>query len=223
MKSNSFACLHQQSAYEELCDAYQPIYNNVPYEENDEYDGGASGDAGDDEIHGGYEPFAANNGYGYGPPLKTAVLNAKRHSAPNGGCGDSSSSTGSLHKSAALNGGYSLSSRSNSDSSESGGGSRTEVMYVSANAVKYSASKYGALMKREKILFVDHTRKYWAAILSSTLYVYGGDKEPKPCLVVHLDGYTARDANGGGGNRNKDWTFEVVCPGKKSYQVMYYT
>lgn len=153
-----------------------------------------------------YEPFATGGGFG---PSK--LLNAKRHSAPNGA--DSNLSMGSLNKSA-LNG-SSLSSRSNSDSSES---SRSDVIYVSANAVKYSASKYGVLMKREKILFVDHTRKYWAAVLSSTMYVYNGEKELKPCLVVHLEGYTARDT---GGNRNKDCVFEVVCPGKKTYQVIY--
>jgi hypothetical protein len=72
-------------------------------------------------------------------------------------------------------------------------------------------------MKREKILFVDHTKKYWAAVLSCTMYVYNGEKELKPCLVVNLEGYTARDA--GANNRTKDWTFEVVCPGKKTYQV----
>lgn len=188
MKSNSFACLHQQAAYEELC-SNQPIYNN----EDDILD---------------YEPFTTYNGYS---PAKQH-LNGKRHSAPNGG--DSTSSIGSLHKSAMNS--SSLSSRSNSDSSEC---SKSEVIYVSANAVKYSASKYGALMKREKILFVDHTRKYWAAVLSSTMYVYNGEKELKPCLVIHLEGYTARDANGSSGNRNKDWIFEVVCPGKKTYQV----
>lgn len=205
MKSNSFACLHQQAAYEELC-SNQPIYNNVPYE---------------DDIMLNYEPFVT--GYnGYGPPCKHH-LNAKRHSTPNssGGGGGiipdgSNLSTGSLSKSA-LNGSSSLSSRSNSDSSES---YKSEVIYVSANAVKYSASKYGPLTKREKILFVDHTKKYWAAVLSSTMYVYNGEKELKPCLVVHLEGYAARDTAGGGGNRNKDWMFEVVCPGKKTYQFI---
>ncbi|KAL5232726.1 hypothetical protein ACI65C_000136 [Semiaphis heraclei] len=203
MKSNSFACLHQQAAYEELC-SNQPIYNNVPYE--------------DDILN--YETFVTGCN-GYGPPSKYH-LNAKRHSAPNGagaggGIADNvgNLSTGSLNKSA-LNGSSSLSSRSNSDSSES---SKSEVIYVSANAVKYSASKYGPLTKREKILFVDHTKKYWAAVLSSTMYVYNGEKELKPCLVVHLEGYTARDA-AGGGNRNKDWVFEVVCPGKKTYQFI---
>jgi len=204
MKSNSFACLHQQAAYEELC-SNQPIYNNVPYE--------------DDILN--YETFVTGCN-GYGPPSKHH-LTAKRHSAPNSGGGgggggitdNSNLSTGSLSKSA-LNGSSSLSSRSNSDSSES---SKSEGRYVSANAVKYSASKYGPLTKREKILFVDHTKKYWAAVLSSTMYVYNGEKELKPCLVVHLEGYTARDA-AGGGNRNKDWVFEVVCPGKKTYQVL---
>ncbi|VVC44908.1 Hypothetical protein CINCED_3A022943 [Cinara cedri] len=189
MKSNSFACLHQQAAYEELC-TNQPIYNN----EVDILD---------------YEPFTTCNSYS-----PTKPLNGKRHSAPNGR-GDSALSMGSLNKST-MNG-SSMSSRSNSDSSEC---SKSEVIYVSANAVKYSASKYGALMKREKILFVDHTRKYWAAVLSSTMYVYNGEKELKPCQVVHLEGYTARDANGSSGNRNKDWTFEVVCPGKKTYQFI---
>ncbi|CAH1713884.1 uncharacterized protein LOC114127074 [Aphis gossypii] len=200
MKSNSFACLHQQAAYEELC-SNQPIYNNVPYE--------------DDILN--YEPYVIGCN-GYGPPSKHH-LNAKRHSAPNSGGGgiadNGNLSTGSLCKTA-LNGSSSLSSRSNSDSSES---SKSEVIYVSANAVKYSASKYGPLTKREKILFVDHTKKYWAAVLSSTMYVYNGEKELKPCLVVNLEGYTARDA-AGGGNRNKDWVFEVVCPGKKTYQFI---
>lgn len=194
MKSNSFACLHQQAAYEELC-MDQPIYNNVPYEDDDALDN--------------YEPFA-------GPPRHLTA--AKRHSAPDGGGGGGVDHCGggSPLTKCALNG-SSMSSRSNSDSSES---SRSDVIYVSANAVKYSASKYGALMKREKILFVDHTKKYWAAVLSCTMYVYNGEKELKPCLVVHLEGYTARDANGAGANnRAKDWTFEVVCPGKKTYQV----
>lgn len=190
MKSNSFACLHQQVAYEELF-TNQPIYNNVPYE--------------DDILN--YEPFVTN---GYSPAKH---LNVKRHSAPNGS--DHNSSIGSLNKSN-FNG-SSLSSRSNSDTSEC---SKNDVIYVSANAVKYSASKYGILMKREKILFVDHTKKYWSAVLSSTMYVYNGEKDLKPCSVIHLEGYTARDANGTSGNRNKDWIFEIVCPGKKSYQVM---
>lgn len=191
MKSNSFACLYQQAAYEELF-TNQPIYNNVPYE--------------DDFLN--YEPFVTN---GYSP---SKHLNVKRHSAPNGG--DNNSSIGSLNKSI-LNG-SSLSSRSNSDTSES---SKTDVVHVSANAVKYSASKYGILMKREKILFVDHTKKYWSAILSSTMYVYNGEKDLKPCSVIPLEGYTARDVNSNNGNRNKDWIFEIVCPGIKSYQVMH--
>uniref|UniRef100_A0A2S2QPA5 Src kinase-associated phosphoprotein 2-B n=2 Tax=Sipha flava TaxID=143950 RepID=A0A2S2QPA5_9HEMI len=197
MKSNSFACLHQQAAYEELC-AGQPIYNNMPYE--------------DDPLDN-YEPFGVGNGY-TGPPRHLNA--AKRHSAPDGGGGGgASTAVGSPLTKCALNG-SSLSSRSTSDSSES---SRSgDVIYVSANAVKYSASKYGALMKREKILFVDHTKKYWAAVLSCTMYVYNGEKELKPCLVVNLEGYTARDA--GANNRTKDWTFEVVCPGKKTYQFI---
>lgn len=190
MKSNSFACLHQQVAYEELF-TNQPIYNNVSYE--------------DDFLN--YEPFVTN---GYGSSKHS---NVKRHSAPNGG--DNNSSIGSLNKS--IFNGSSLSSRSNSDTSES---SKNDMIYVSANAVKYSASKYGILMKREKILFVDHTKKYWSAILSSTMYVYNGEKDLKPCSVIHLEGYTARDVNSITGNRNKDWIFEIVCPGIKSYQVM---
>lgn len=211
-KSSSFACLHQQAAYEELC-TNQPIYNNVPYE--------------DDVLN--YEPFAPTNGYYVVSPSKYDVLNAaKRHSAPNGGGGgggnnnNKSSSTASLNKSAAALNGSSLSSRSNNSSDSSESSTKSDVIYVSANAVKYSASKYGVLMKREKILFVDHARKYWAAVLSSAMYVYNGEKELKPCLVVHLEGYTARDSNGGNsaGNRSKDWLFEVVCPGKKTYQVI---
>lgn len=177
----------------------QPIYNNVPYEE-------------DDDVQLNYELLTAHNENS--PPKK---LNGKRHSAPSDH--NSYSSLGSLNKCTSNGGSSSLGSQSNSDSSESS--AKSDVIYVSANAVKYSASKYGILMKREKILFVDHTRKYWAAVLSSTMYVYSGEKELKPCLVIHLEGYTARDVNSvSGGNRNKDWTFEIVCPGKKSYQVL---
>lgn len=219
-KSNSFACLHQQAAYEELC-ANQPIYNNVPYEEEDD----------DDALDGpqNYEPFAAttNGGGGGGVggyrvgPNGGGARRDKRHSADHSSARSSSSSTASsssllsppTSKSSAAAG---LSSRSSSDSSESSS-SRPDVVYVSANAVKYSASKYGVLTRREKILFVDHTRKYWAAVLSCTMYVYNGEKEPKPCLVIPVEGYAARDANGG--NKSKDCVFEIVCPGKKTYQV----
>ncbi|XP_050429881.1 uncharacterized protein LOC126839020 [Adelges cooleyi] len=205
IKSNSFACLHQQAAYEELCSDDQPIYNNVPYEEYDMLDN--------------YEPFGlpvcANGHTGRGSTGgRQFEKNAKRYSGESTNGDDSSlgSSRCTLSKS------VSLSSRSNSDSSES---SKSDVIFVSANAVKYSASKYGQLMKRDKILFVDHTKKFWAAVLASTMYVYHGEKEVKPCLVIHLEGYTARDANAGGpGSNKKDWALELVCPGKKTYQFI---
>ncbi|XP_050536608.1 uncharacterized protein LOC126902923 isoform X2 [Daktulosphaira vitifoliae] len=200
MKSNSFACLHQQVAYEELCADDQPIYNNVPYE--------------DEDLLDNYESFSVGNGRGYIRTDSKSISNSsKRHSGESTTGDDSSlgSSRCTLSKS------VSLSSRSTSDSSES---SKSEVIFVSANAVKYSASKYGVLLKRDKILFVDHTKKYWAAVLASTMYVYHGEKELKPCQVIHLEGYTARDANVGSITNKKDCVLELVCPGKKTYQFI---
>lgn len=132
-------------------------------------------------------------------PLK--YISENNHSASNSGDGESTKST-------------SMESNQSIESYES----FKSDPYPSAITVKYSARIYGILMKRDKILFVDHSKKYWVAVMSSAMYVYNGEKELKPCLVVNLEGYTAREAIGG--NRNKTWSFEVVCPGKKSYQVI---
>ncbi|XP_065214019.1 uncharacterized protein LOC135841129 isoform X2 [Planococcus citri] len=92
-----------------------------------------------------------------------------------------------------------------------------EIMSISASAIKYSAVKCGPLFKKEKLLFVEHSKRYWAALLGTNLYIYTNEKDSKPINCVNVDEYNARAMSSSNGNK-KDFGFEIVCPGKKTYQ-----
>lgn len=106
-----------------------------------------------------------------------------------------------------------LSSTSSSKSSED----NTEVLTMSASAVRYSAMKYGTLMRKDKFLFVDIMKQYWVALLGQVIYVYTSEKDNKPCLEINVTGYQARPVELRDSNK-KDCSFEVFSPGKRTFQ-----
>ncbi|CAH1396848.1 unnamed protein product [Nezara viridula] len=74
-------------------------------------------------------------------------------------------------------------------------------------------SKSGSLSRRERFLFLEQNRKVWAKLSGSELYLYPGRSESRPASVIQLEGYIARPATS-----HKPFAFEIVCPGKKTYQ-----
>ncbi|KAI5693660.1 hypothetical protein M8J76_005045 [Diaphorina citri] len=96
-----------------------------------------------------------------------------------------------------------------------------EILSISASALKYSAARCGNLLKKEKILFVDHFKKYWVALVNGYLYLYNNDKDSKACSVINVEGdredggsvYTARPSM----SKEKEHLFEIVAPGQKTH------
>lgn len=96
-----------------------------------------------------------------------------------------------------------------------------DILSISASALKYSAARCGNLLKKEKILFVDHFKKYWVALVNGYLYLYTSDKENKASSVINV-------AEGEGGSiysgrpsmsKEKEHLFEIVAPGQKTHYV----
>ncbi|XP_054267563.1 uncharacterized protein LOC128989635 [Macrosteles quadrilineatus] len=102
-------------------------------------------------------------------------------------------------------------------SSSTRGEESAEVVSLSASALRYAASKCGVLGRREKFLFVDHTKQYWAAVVQQSMFMYSTDKDNKPIAVVDITGYQARPV---ATNNKIDFKFELVAPGKKTYQFV---
>jgi hypothetical protein len=92
-------------------------------------------------------------------------------------------------------------------------------MSISASAVKYSAVKCGPLHRKEKVLFVEHSKRLWVALLGTTLFVYTSEKDAKPIHNINVDEYNARPIAVSQSSKNKEFGFEIICPGKKTYQV----
>uniref|UniRef100_A0A8D8RSH1 PH domain-containing protein n=1 Tax=Cacopsylla melanoneura TaxID=428564 RepID=A0A8D8RSH1_9HEMI len=95
-----------------------------------------------------------------------------------------------------------------------------EILSISASALKYSAARCGTLLKKEKILFVDHFKKYWMALVNGYLYLYNNDKDNKATSVINVYNeaedarvYTARPSI----SKEKDHLLEIVAPGQKTH------
>lgn len=90
------------------------------------------------------------------------------------------------------------------------------------SALQKTALKCGPLQQREKGLFSHHWRKYWTGLYEHFLLMYSSERDMKPCTSVNIQGFVARSApNFNKDQKTKDLTFEIVCPGKRDYQVMH--
>ncbi|KAK9501788.1 hypothetical protein O3M35_012459 [Rhynocoris fuscipes] len=94
--------------------------------------------------------------------------------------------------------------------------------------------KSGRLGRRERFLFVGQTKKCWGTLVTSpepTLHLYAHQGDNKAHTVLQLDGYQARplasssnasnnksDSTTNKSNNHQMTTFEIFCPGKKTYQ-----
>lgn len=97
-----------------------------------------------------------------------------------------------------------------------------------------TGGKSGRLGRRERFLFVGQTKKCWGTLLTvpqPQLHLYGHQGDAKAHTNLQLDGYQARPLASNTATTNKIETtnktnnhqlstFEIFCPGKKTYQVI---
>jgi hypothetical protein len=86
-------------------------------------------------------------------------------------------------------------------------------------------NKCGPLWRKEKFIFLDQWRRCWAGIYGHVVLLYNCERDAKPSSSFDIQGFEARPltANIHKDPKRKDSTFEIVCPGKKTYQVNSFT
>jgi hypothetical protein len=83
------------------------------------------------------------------------------------------------------------------------------------------SNKCGPLWRKEKFIFLDQWRRCWAGIYGHVVLLYSSERDAKPNSSFDIRGFEARPltANNQKDPKRKDSTFEIICPGKKTYQV----
>jgi hypothetical protein len=109
-----------------------------------------------------------------------------------------------------------------SSSSDSGKSEDSFKVNLPFNKLRTTTIKCGPLWRREKIAFLDQWRKYWTGLYDHFLLMYSSENDAKPCVCVNVQGFVARPAPNciKDVKKKKEATFEIVCPGKRDYQVL---
>ena len=81
--------------------------------------------------------------------------------------------------------------------------------------------KCGPLWRKEKFIFLEQWRRYWAGIYGHVVLLYNSERDVKPSSSFDIQGFEARPLTviNHKDPKKKDSAFEIVCPGKKTYQV----
>ncbi|XP_076286866.1 uncharacterized protein LOC143212211 isoform X2 [Lasioglossum baleicum] len=93
-----------------------------------------------------------------------------------------------------------------------------------AAEVRSKCQKCGPLYRKEgKKLFVfEQYRTCWVGLVGSHLLIYGNDRDSRPYMVLPIRGYMARAAPNANlrDQRKSESTFEIFCPGNKTFQFV---
>jgi hypothetical protein len=86
-------------------------------------------------------------------------------------------------------------------------------------------TKCGPLWRKEKFIFLEQWRRCWAGIYGHVVLLYNSERDAKPSSSFDIRGFEARPltVNNHKDPKRKDSSFEIVCPGKKTYQVNSFT
>jgi len=81
--------------------------------------------------------------------------------------------------------------------------------------------KCGPLWRKEKFIFLEQWRRCWAGIYGHVVLLYNTERDAKPNSSFDIQGFEARPLTviNHKDPKKKDSAFEIVCPGKKTYQV----
>jgi hypothetical protein len=111
---------------------------------------------------------------------------------------------------------------SHTSSASSSGQSEDYVnLSLPYSELRTMTNKCGPLWRKEKFIFLDQWRRCWAGIYGHVLLFYNSERDAKPSSSFDIQGFNARPltANNHKDPKRKDSAFEIVCPGKKTYQV----
>ncbi|XP_069684682.1 src kinase-associated phosphoprotein 2-A-like [Periplaneta americana] len=83
-------------------------------------------------------------------------------------------------------------------------------------------NKCGPLWKKEKFIFLEQWRRCWAGVYGHVVLLYNSERDAKPVASFDIRGFEARPlaTNNQKDPKKKDSTFEIICPGKKTYQFI---
>jgi hypothetical protein len=113
-------------------------------------------------------------------------------------------------------------SRPTSSSSSFGQSEDSFKAIIPFSALQKTTVKCGPLWRKEKSILLTQWRRYWTGLYEHFLFMYASQDDVKPCASVNIQGFVARPApNSNKDRKKKDVTFEIVCPGKRDYQVLY--
>jgi hypothetical protein len=117
-----------------------------------------------------------------------------------------------------------VASQSASSSSNSRKAEDSFKVNLPFNTLRNKTVKCGPLWRREKLVFLDQWRKCWTGLYGHFLLMYSSRRDVKPSVYVNVNGFVARPApNCIKDSKKMDATFEIVCPGKRDYQVHHCT
>jgi hypothetical protein len=82
--------------------------------------------------------------------------------------------------------------------------------------------KCGPLWRKEKFIFLEQWRRCWAGIYGHVVLLYNSERDAKPNSSFDIKGFEARPLTviSHKDPKKKDSAFEIVCPGKKTYQFI---
>jgi hypothetical protein len=113
-------------------------------------------------------------------------------------------------------------SRPPSSCSSFGKSEDTFKVIIPFSALQEKTVKCGPLKRREKVVCSHQWRSYWTGLCEHFLLMYASQRDVKPCASVNIQGFVARPvSNSNMKCKKKDAAFEIVCPGKRNYQVVY--
>ncbi|XP_021938517.1 src kinase-associated phosphoprotein 2-like isoform X2 [Zootermopsis nevadensis] len=83
-------------------------------------------------------------------------------------------------------------------------------------------NKCGPLWRKEKFIFLDQWRRCCAGIYGHVVLLYNSERDAKPSSSFDVQGYDARPltTNNYKDPKRKVSAFEIVCPGKRTYQFV---
>jgi len=110
-------------------------------------------------------------------------------------------------------------SPSPSPSSTSGRSDDIWKVNLPFSETKSTALKHGPLQRKEKGVFSDQWRKYATVLHRHFLCMYTSEQGAKPYDSINIQGFIARPVPNSKNEPKKNSVFEIVCPGKTSYQV----
>uniref|UniRef100_T1IYX9 Src kinase associated phosphoprotein 1 n=1 Tax=Strigamia maritima TaxID=126957 RepID=T1IYX9_STRMM len=90
---------------------------------------------------------------------------------------------------------------------------------VSSSAAMTNATMKGFLEKKSRGLFNQY-QKRWSVLNNGVLYYFAHISDSRQCGNIPLNGYEVRSMTNQTKDNKRDLGFELVCPGKRSYQFL---